>query len=200
MCFHSQQSKSATELQHRFKAKFRKIDDYKAGIYNGFTYPRTPIITHKYPDSIELFEWGLIPHWSKDINIRKNTLNARVESIDEKPSFRDVVSQRCLVLADAFFEWQWLDAAGKQKKKYKIGMSGEEAYAYAGLWSKWEDPTTKTIHLSYTILTTEANLLMAEIHNSKKRMPLIVAKESENAWLNGEDVHWDNERLVVLAE
>jgi putative SOS response-associated peptidase YedK len=128
--------------------------------------------------------WGLLPHWAKDKEIRKNTLNARIETIAEKPSFRQVVHQRCLVLVDGFYEWQWLDPAGKLKQKYEIGLPNHEAFALGGLWSQWTDKETGELLTTYAILTTEAKGLMAEIHNSKHRMPLIIAPGQENAWLS----------------
>jgi putative SOS response-associated peptidase YedK len=111
------------------------------------------------------------------------TLNARVETVDDKPSFRDVVSQRCLVIANGFYEWQWLDSKGKNKVKYEIGIDNEELFAFAGLYSHWTDTQTGEIKNTYTILTTEANPLMAEIHNHKKRMPIILHPEDEHRWL-----------------
>lgn len=200
MCFHSQQSKSATELQHRFKAKFRKPESYQAGVYNGFNHPYTPVIANEDMAHIELYQWGLIPTWAKDTRFQKNTLNARVESISEKASFKDIEHHRCLVLADAFFEWQWLDAGGKRKKKYTLQMPDGEAFAFAGLWSTWIDPIQGQTRHTYTILTTEANALMSEIHNSKKRMPLILESGYEMQWLQGNEGIWGNERLRAVAE
>lgn len=156
-----------------------------SGDYNGFSYPQTPVITNNAPDSIQLFQWGLLPNWVSDIDFRKNTLNAKIETIHEKPSFKNVVSQRCLVLVDGFYEWQWLDAKGKQKQKYFITMPDEDTFAFAGLWNNWLHRSTGLIIPTYSILTTEANEQMSIIHNSKKRMPMILKKEEERAWLEG---------------
>ena len=120
MCFHSQQSQSAQTLEHRFNAKFENSSLFKPGIYNGFEFPHTPVITNTEPHKIQLFQWGLIPFWAKDDSIKKFTLNARIETIAEKPAFRNVVNNRCLILADGFFEWQWLDEKGKRKQKYLL--------------------------------------------------------------------------------
>lgn len=186
MCFHSKQTKKAVELEHRFRARFDKPEVYQPSIFNGFQFPKTPVITNNQPDQIQLLNWGLIPHWAKDKDIRKNTLNARIETIAEKPSFRNVIHQRCLVLVDGFYEWQWLDPEGKQKQKYDIGLPDGEAFALGGLWSKWVDQETGEELTTYAILTTEAKGLMAEIHNSKNRMPLIIKPGLETAWLNEE--------------
>jgi putative SOS response-associated peptidase YedK len=186
MCFHSKQSKSAQTLQNRFKAKFEHIEEYQPSIYNGFTFPKTPVIIDKEPEIIKMYQWGLIPHWAKDNGIRKNTLNARIETIKEKPSFRNSVNKHCLVLADGFYEWKWLDEKGKNKQKYLITLPDDEAFAFAGLYSEWVDTDTGEIINTYTILTTEAKDLMREIHNSKMRMPVILNKEEEHAWLLGQ--------------
>ena len=197
MCFHSKQTKSAQELEHRFDAKFEKAENYVPSIYNGFTFPQTPVITNKDKNKIQLFNWGLIPHWAKDDSIRKNTLNARSETIHEKPSFRQVVNNRCLVLSDGFFEWQWLDEKGKKKQNYEITLPSNELFAFAGLWSEWVDKTTGELINSYAILTTEANETMSRIHNSKKRMPMILSRDNERGWINGGEMVMDNGRLVA---
>src|SRR5690606_30645533 len=158
---------------------------FQPSVYNAFQFPATPVITNATPDLIQLYHWGLIPFWAKDDGIKKNTLNAKMETIHEKPSFRNVVNNRCLVLADGFYEWQWLDEKGKQKQKYELTLPNHEAFAFAGLWSEWTDKTTGELRYTYTILTTEANPLMSRIHNTKKRMPVIVAPDHERDWLQG---------------
>lgn len=197
MCFHSKQSKTAQELKSRFNATFENAALYEPSFYNGFQFPKTPIITNDQPDKIQLYHWGLIPFWAKDDSIKKNTLNARVETIQEKPSFRNAVNKRCLVLADAFFEWQWLDEKGKQKQQYELTMPNNEAFAFAGLWSEWVNQSTGELIHSYTILTTEANELMSKIHNSKKRMPIIVSSNNEKEWLQGKDLIMQNDKIVA---
>jgi putative SOS response-associated peptidase YedK len=183
MCFHSQQSKTAQELKHRFRVDFKDEASFTPMVYNGFEHPQTPVITNEQPNTIQLYNWGLLPHWAKDTNKRNSTLNARIESITEKPSFRDVTNNRCLLLVDGFYEWQWLDTKGKNKQKYLITLPNNEAFAIAGLWSHWTNPLTGEILKTYTVLTTEANELMSRIHNSQKRMPLILTKDKERDWL-----------------
>lgn len=116
MCYHSKQTKSAQELKHRFKATFFEEEEYTPTIYNGFSFPKTPVITNADTHNIQLFNWGLIPPWAKDKDIRKNTLNARYETLSEKPSFKSSLKNRCIVLSDGFYEWQWLDEKGKNKQ------------------------------------------------------------------------------------
>lgn len=185
MCFFMQISKDATELKHRFNASFEDEIHYKSSIYNAFQFPYTPIITAKESSKIQLFQWGLIPPWAKNDEIQKNTLNARLETIHEKPSFKYVLENRCLIPADAFFEWQWLDPKGKEKQKYQINLPDESLFSFAGLYNQWVDPNSGEIKNTYTILTTEANELMSIIHNSKKRMPVILNPNDEIKWLSG---------------
>lgn len=195
MCFHAQQTKSAKELALRFKSEFPGASNYQPGIYHAFDFPATPIITNEQPQQIQLFQWGLIPAWAPNQDLRKLTLNARIETIHEKPSFKDCVAQRCLILADGFFEWKWLDGWGKSKQKYALSLPDMEVFAFAGLWSEWRLPETNQKIHSYTLLTTEAEGLMREIHNSKKRMPIILNREGEQAWLKEGQLILQNNRL-----
>jgi putative SOS response-associated peptidase YedK len=199
MCFHSKLSKKAQALQNRFKAKFENVDILLPEIYNAFQYPKTPVITNREADKIQLFNWGLIPAWVKDDTIKKITLNARIETIAEKPAFKGSIKNRCLILADGFYEWQWLDTKGKNKQKYLITLPDDEAFAFAGLWSEWIDKSTGELIKTYTILTTEANELMSKIHNSKKRMPVILSKKTEIEWLKGEKINTFNIELLATA-
>lgn len=185
MCFHSKQTKLALEVENRFNAKIDIPSEFKTQYnINGFEFPKTPVIIDKQPNVITHMNWGLIPSWAKDEDIRKYTLNAKIETLEEKPSFRNSINKRCLVIADGFYEWQWLDAKGKSKIKYEIGLSEEELFAFAGIYSEWINQHTGEIVNTYALLTTEANSFMADIHNSKKRMPVILKKEDEQSWLN----------------
>lgn len=197
MCFFFQQTVSALNLENRFNAKFDKIGLYQSSRYHGFQFPQTPVITNEQPDTIQSYQWGLIPFWAKDDSIKKNTLNARMETIQERPAFRNAVQNRCLILADGFYEWQWLDEKGKQKQQYLLTLPNNEPFAFAGLWSKWTDKSSGELIHSYTILTTEANTLMSKIHNSKKRMPVIVSADCERNWLSGEVLMMQNEKIVA---
>lgn len=199
MCFHSKQSKSAQELKLRFKAKFENEEEYRPTQYNGFQHPKTPIITNEENNTIQLYNWGLIPHWANDDSIKKFTLNAKSETIHEKPSFKNAVQNRCLILIDGFYEWKWLDAKGKNKQKYLITLPNNEVFAFAGLYSHWLDKNNGEIIKTYTILTTEANELMSEIHNTKKRMPIILSSTNEINWLQGDTAILNNDNLIAAA-
>ena len=89
-----------------------------------------------------------------------------------------------MVIDNGFYEWQWLDSKGKNKIKYEIGIGNDDLFAFAGLYSQWINNSTGEIKDTYTIVTTQVNELMAEIHNTKKRMPIILKPQDENKWLN----------------
>ncbi len=183
MCFFSQQTKDATKVEKRFNAVVNDLLNFQTGAFNGFEHPRTPVITNDSSDVVQHLQWGLIPHWAKDDSIKKYTLNAKIETLNEKPSFRNSINQRCLVIADGFFEWQWLDSKGRRKQKYLLTLPDEQLYAYAGIWSEWVSVLTGEIVKTYSIVTTEATGIMREIHNTKKRMPVILTPENEQLWL-----------------
>lgn len=188
MCYHSKQTKQSKTLEKRFKASLKDGESAEAVTskhFNGFDFPKTPIITNQDIDTIQLFHWGLIPEWANDHSIRQHTLNARIETLDEKPSFQHHATHRCLVLADGFYEWQWLDSKGKEKQKYALELTNEALFAFAGIWSEWYDTAHNNSVFTYTIVTTEAKGIMREVHNSKLRMPVILSQDQEMDWLEG---------------
>jgi putative SOS response-associated peptidase YedK len=188
MCFFTSLSKDATELENRFDAKFEDIDDYnKSKFFVAFEYPKTPVITGDEPDKIQLFNWGLIPFWAKNDDIKQYTLNARIETIAKKPSFRSSVEMRCLVIVDGFYEWQWLDKKGNNKQKYILVHPKEKPFALGGLWSEWTNENNGEVIHTYTIITTPADELLSRIHNHKKRMPLVLRPDQQAEWLNATD-------------
>lgn len=200
MCFHSKQTKTAQELKNRFKAEFPKEFDYipKESI-NGFDHPFTPVITSEKPNEIHLYQWGLIPTWAKDTTFQKNTLIAKVETISEVASYKAITHQRCLILADGFYEWKHHDSKGKDTEKFLITIENNEPFAFAGLWSKWKNPINGIEYSTYSMLTTQANELMSEIHNIKKRMPIILTERTEKEWLKGEIDFEINHNLVATS-
>jgi putative SOS response-associated peptidase YedK len=106
MCYHTKQSKLALEVQIRFNATIDNLVEFKPSDYiNAFEYPKTPIIIDEKPKVITHYNWGLIPAWAKDDEIKKYTLNAKIETVHEKPSFKHSVDKRCLVIADGYYEW-----------------------------------------------------------------------------------------------
>ncbi|MBD0388800.1 MAG: SOS response-associated peptidase [Nostoc sp. C3-bin3] len=130
----------------------------------------------------KMLYWGLIPSWAKDSKIGAKLINARAETVAEKPAFRSAFRQRrCLVLADGFYEWQQQESK-KQKQPFYFRLSDEHPFAFAGLWERWEDATGEEIE-SCTLLTTEPNELMRPIHN---RMPVILDPKDYDLWLDPE--------------
>jgi putative SOS response-associated peptidase YedK len=184
MCFHNALSKKAQEVANRFHAE-PEIDFEPIFHGNGFTFPQWPVITSEEPEKIRMFNWGLIPHWVKNVEdakkIRAQTLNAKSETVFEKPAFRSSIRKyRCFVISTGFFEWQDFK---KKKYPYYIRLKDTEIFALAGIYSKWIDKSTGEIINSFAILTTMANPLLARIHNSKERMPVILPPETEGNWL-----------------
>jgi len=122
--------------------------------------------------------WGLIPSWSKDPKIAYSTINAKAETVAEKPAFRSAFrKRRCLIPADGFYEWQ---KQGRQKQPIYICLRDRRPFAFAGLWEHWEPKYGEPIE-SCTIITTEPNELMKPVHN---RMPVILAPEKYDLWID----------------
>ena len=122
--------------------------------------------------------WGLIPHWAKNASIGGRMINARAETVAEKPAFRDALRRRrCLVLADGFYEWQ---RSGTARRPMRVVMRTGEPFTFAGLWSMWRDPDGNRVP-SCAIITTAANELLRPIHD---RMPVVLPKELEEFWLD----------------
>ena len=189
MCFRTQLNATIKGIENAFDSSFIEPEAYvPQQEINAFDFLKTPVITDENPGEIDMFHWGLIPFWAKDENIKKMTLNAKIETLKEKPAFRDAVSNRCLVIATGYYEWQWLDEKGKNKQKFFISPREQEVFAFAGIYSRWRNPQTGESLPSYSILTTEANELMSRIHNNKKRMPVVLRKEDRNRWLSGGEV------------
>ena len=175
------------QLVKRFSSVFLEEVPFKKVYHaSGFDLPKLPIITNDHPDRIQLFTWGLIPFWVRDMKtaeeVRVKTMNARAESIFEKPSFRHAAEkQHCLVLADGFFEWQEFEG---KNYPYYIRLRTHEPFAMAGLWDLWKNPGTGELLQTYTVITTKANPLMEQIHNKKKRMPVILPRDKERFWVD----------------
>jgi putative SOS response-associated peptidase YedK len=127
---------------------------------------------------LDLLRWGLIPSWAKDASMGARMINARAETLAEKPSFKRLLhSRRCLVIADGFYEWKQEHGA---KTPMYITLKDQEPFAFAGLWDSWKDPEGQQVR-TCTIITTEPNELMASIHN---RMPAILPQQGIEEWLD----------------
>jgi putative SOS response-associated peptidase YedK len=127
-----------------------------------------------------LLRWGLVPFWAKDLAAGTRMINARSEGIETKPAFRAAVKERrCLIPATGFYEWRGVPG---RKQPYAITLADRPMFAFAGLWESWR-PSLGDVVETFTIITTEANPLVAEIHD---RMPVILPEGEEERWLSGD--------------
>ncbi|OGO40266.1 MAG: hypothetical protein A2Z04_09340 [Chloroflexi bacterium RBG_16_57_9] len=141
------------------------------------------VVTNSGQNRVEFFRWGLIPSWAKDPSIGNRMINARAESLSEKPAFRAAYKRRrCLILADGFYEWR-KEPGRKTKTPMYVRLSSGKPFAFAGLWEAWRTPDESTL-LSCTIITTTPNSLVEQIHN---RMPVILDPQAYDLWLDPAD-------------
>ena len=163
------------ELAQRFNATLPP--DPLQPRYNAAPSQNLPVLLNEGDRQIQMLKWGLIPHWAKNAS-DYNLINARAETIEEKPSFRDALQKRrCLVLTDGFYEWR---KTPDGKTPMRITLKSGEPFAFAGLWETWKDPDGNPLR-TFTIITTTPNDLMATIHN---RMPVILSRADENMWID----------------
>ncbi len=187
MCFTVNVNLIKEELENRYGATFLDPEKYTPSYYyHAFSLPEIPAICAGKTDKIQLLTWGLIPSWVKTSDdaekIRYKTFNARSETIDSKPSFSGPFrSRRCLIPVKGFFEWQHLE---NKKIPWYIYHSNNDILSLAGLWDVWIESRTGENLSTFSILTTEANDLLAKVHNSQKRMPVILNGEAESKWLD----------------
>ncbi|MEK8179923.1 SOS response-associated peptidase [Flavobacterium buctense] len=185
MCFYFGLPENIGVIKKRFNREVKNSTTYQPNEkFNGFAHPENLLITNEAPELITTGSWGLLPQWSKDLAFRKNTLNARIETASQLPSFRDYNQNRCLVPASRFYEWRH---EGKTKIPYIIVSSEHESdlFCFAGLYSDWNHPATGQLLRTFTILTTEGNDTMKYVHNTKERMPVILHQTDEDRWLQG---------------
>jgi putative SOS response-associated peptidase YedK len=141
---------------------------------------------------LDVLRWGLVPSWAKDESIGSKMINARAETLAEKPSFKRLLNaKRCLVVADGFYEWR--KEQGGKTPMY-ITLNDNEPFALAGLWDTWRSPAGEQIR-TCTLITTQPNELMASIHN---RMPVILSSGAQKEWLDP-SLHDENVLLPLLA-
>jgi putative SOS response-associated peptidase YedK len=164
-------------LEERFS--FRGVDlVYQPRFNIAPTQNVLTVVHHGLENRPQLMKWGLIPFWAKDPSIGNRMINARAESVVEKPSFRQAFQKRrCLILADGFYEWK---KEGKNKVPVRVILKSGEPFGFAGLWEKWRSPEGAFIH-SCTIITTMPNSMIEPIHN---RMPVILTRGAEVPWLD----------------
>lgn len=163
-------------IRERFGIRVRTAI-YKAR-YNCAPAQMLAVITAMEPETLNFFKWGLIPSWSRDPSMGARMINARAETLAEKPSFRAAFRhRRCLVPADGFFEWR----RDREKSPFRIRMKEGRPFAMAGIWEQWKGEDGLPVN-TFSVVTTTPNRLMAEIHD---RMPVILRREEEQEWLFG---------------
>ena len=147
--------------------------------YNIAPSQPVPIVKDADKRSVELYRWGLVPFWADDPKIGYRMINARSETVDEKPSFRAAFKyRRCLILADGFFEWH-ADKKGSPKTPYLFKLKNEHPFTFAGLYEHWQSSDGGELH-TCTILTCPPNELVRDYHN---RMPVMLGEEARWSWL-----------------
>lgn len=139
-----------------------------------------PVVVREGSKVLKLMKWGLIPSWAKEASIGYKMINARAETVAQKPSFKKSLKyKRCLVVADGFYEWR-KGEGGRSKIPIYLTLKQREPFAFAGLWDTWQNPDGGELE-SFTIITTEANAFVRPIHD---RMPVILRREEEDIWLD----------------
>lgn len=186
MCGRSSLTKTEKELEERFNATF-----YSDGLVNYNPLPNynvapshvMPVITNEDRAHFQAYRWGLIPSWAKDQKIGYKMINARIETLFEKSTFKMAVAKRrCLIPADGFYEWKKIRGAdGKiTKQAYRIQTTDREIFTMAGLWDRWKAPDGQAV-FSFTVITQPPNELIKDIHD---RMPAILTAKQEELWLS----------------
>ncbi|HOZ86621.1 MAG TPA: SOS response-associated peptidase [Bacteroidia bacterium] len=174
---------------------------------SGFSHPELMVFTNAQPMVPQMFSWGLIPAWARDLKDagiqRKKLLNARIETMFDLPSFKNSArTKRCLVYLDAFYEYH---DAGKKKYPFRISMANGEPMVIGGLWGEWTDKHDGKMVHSFAIVTTEANDLMRKIHNlpahsDTARMPVILTKAQQEEWLIDVNTEDDIKHIQSLGK
>lgn len=178
MCGRFSNTSDPSEIVERFAARLPE------GVRQRYNVaPAQSVLTVRRAEDervADLMRWGLVPHWAKDPSVSYKMINARAETVAEKPAYRKLLaSKRCLIPADGFYEW----TTGPDGKKVPIRftLSHDELFAFAGLWTSWVDKETGELLDSCTIITTSPNELVARTHN---RMPVILPADAEARWLD----------------
>jgi putative SOS response-associated peptidase YedK len=177
MCERFYLTATPTEIKRQFKLD--KAPELTPR-YNIAPTQLSPIVISKGKGrELLVARWGLVPAWSRDLSLGAGMVNAPAETLEAKPAYRVALqSQRCLVLANGFYEWQ---TRGARKQPYKIAVRNGALIGFAGLWERWTPETGEAVE-TFTIITTDASRLVREVHD---RMPVIIAPADHQRWLTG---------------
>ena len=197
MCYHTKLTAAENDIARAMKAEFLEKDRFTGKKeFNGFENPDYPIVRWDERNLIQYYEWGLLADYlnfrglgknNKDAKkARNNCLNAKIEELQDKVSFKTKISNRCLVPMEGMYEWQWADVNNPKckKTKYLVTKPGESIFCCAGLFNEWTDPVTGFLTYCYTICTTDGNELMKEIKNEGERMLVVLDPSEHEHWLN----------------
>jgi putative SOS response-associated peptidase YedK len=178
MCGRYRLSRSKQVVEEYFEAASDEAEEDWSPRYN--VAPTQPVATVRQAGTsrvLSMMRWGLVPSWASDISVGAPLINARSETVLDKPAFRDAFrTRRCLIPADAFYEWKKL---GKEKRPYHFDMTDGTLFAFAGVWDRWKSPAGPMLE-SCSILTTTPNKLLEDIHD---RMPVILPQRHYQTWL-----------------
>jgi putative SOS response-associated peptidase YedK len=175
MCERFYLTATPTEIKRQFKLD--KVPELMPR-YNIAPTQLSPIVISKGKGrELLVARWGLVPAWSRDLSLGAGMVNAPAETLEAKPAYRVALqSQRCLVLANGFYEWQ---TRGARKQPYKIAVRNGALIGFAGLWERWTPETGEAVE-TFTIITTDASRLVREVHD---RMPVIISPADHQRWL-----------------
>ncbi|MBK8954364.1 MAG: SOS response-associated peptidase [Saprospiraceae bacterium] len=195
MCGRGSLTRVESELEERFDATFYSEDLERYNPLPSFNIAPThwhPVVPMSDKQHFRYFKWGLIPFWAKEASIGSKMINARAETLDEKPSFKTALQKRrCLVPMDGFYEWK-KDASGK-RHPYRICRKDRDVFFMAGLFDQWKNPEGILIP-SFTIITCAANEMMKPLHD---RMPVMLLPEEEKLWL---EEQWSMDQLHAFLK
>ncbi|MEH7177698.1 SOS response-associated peptidase [Neobacillus vireti] len=180
MCGRFTLTATVDQLIDRFDVEFfLQEEEYSPNFNVAPSQSVLAVINNGSQNRMGFLRWGLIPPWAKDMSIGYKLINARAETLKEKPSFRNAYKKRrCLIVADSFYEWKTID--NKNKIPMRIKLKSNDLFAMAGLWENWKSPEGKSIY-SCSVITTQPNELVQDIHD---RMPVILKPEDEKFWLD----------------
>ncbi len=183
MCYSSSLTSKNIDLSKKYKKEIpSEIAEEPLFHANGFSFPEWRVITDS--PEIQVMNWGLIPSWFKGekiSDIAAKTLNARSETILEKPSFKNLIGRNhCIIPSNGFFEYQ---KVGKENVPFFVYPAKDTFFSMPGVFDTWQDLKTGKIHRTYSIITCPANEFMSEIHNTKKRSPVMLRDDQLESWL-----------------
>jgi putative SOS response-associated peptidase YedK len=190
MCYNIEIYLTRDQIKKRFNVEVPDKAPFRPSYYvSAFDLPLHPVISNENSESVRFYQWGLIPYWVNDQDaaddIRYKTLNARMESLNKKPSYKNAFDKhRCLILAHGFFEWRHINS---KKIPYYIKRKDDQPFAIAGLYDVWENPVTNELQKTFSLITTKASPMMEKIHNTKKRMPFMLDQNTEREWIAEHD-------------